>query len=517
MSNSHLTASRASDLDNSRDRFIYRALEILPATLSWSTLVLAVLASWLFPVAAAFFIIGFVIYWFFRVLYFAFYLRTAYKRTRENEKVDWLEKLNTLPKERYSISVSAWQEMYHLIAIPTYNESVQILREAFSALRDSDYPKDKMIVVLAMEERAGKEIHERAAILKKEFGDTFFKFLVVVHPADIPGEIAGKGSNETWAVKEVKKQIIDPLGIPYEQIIMTSLDADTVVLPKYFSCLTHHYLTSKDPTHSSYQPVPLFLNNIWQASAISRIFAYSTTFWFLMNQERAEKMSTFSSHSMSFKALVEVGYRQVNYAVDDSRIFWQCFLKYDGNYAVEALYYPISMDANVAPTFLGTVKNMYKQQQRWAYGVADIPYFVFGFLKNKKIPLSKKISFTADRIESYWSWATTSILIFLLGWLPLFLGGDAFSQTLLSYNLPRLTAWILTTMMVGLVWSVYLSIVLLPPRPLEYGRWRVFWLAAQWLLLPPIMVFFAIPALDAQTRLLLGKYMGFWVTPKFRK
>ena len=517
MSKSHLTAARASDLENPRDRFVYRVFEIFPGFIAWATLVIAVLGSWLFPVITSFFIIVFVIYWLFRVLYFALHLRFAYQKMRANEKMDWIYELDNLPREEYSIPVSHWQELYHLIVVPTYNESAEILRETLSALRDSDYPKGKMIVVLAVEERAGEEGQKRAKILQEEFDSIFLKFLTVTHPANIPGEIAGKGSNETYAVKAVKQQVIDPMHIPYEQIIMSSLDADTVVLPKYFSCLTHYYLTSSDPTHTSYQPVPLFLNNIWQASAISRLFAYSTTFWFLMNQERPEKLSTFSSHSMSFKALVEVGYRQVNYAVDDSRIFWQCFLKYDGNYSVQALYYPVSMDANVASTLWGTIKNIYRQQRRWAYGVADIPYFLFGFLKNKNIPLNKKIVFAFDRIESYWSWATTSILIFLLGWLPLFLGGDAFSETLLSYNLPRLTAWILTIMMVGLIWSVYLSIVFLPPRPLEYGRWRIFWFAAQWILLPPIMIFFAIPAFDAQTRLMLGKYMGFWSTPKFRK
>jgi len=507
MASSHLTAARASDLDTPGGRFLYRAFEIFPGLLVWGTLVLAVLSSWLVPAFASFFILAFVLYWLLRILYFAVHLRMAYKRTRQHEKIDWLQKLK---------NIEGWNNIYHLVVIPTYKEPIEVVRETFEGLQNSDYPKEKMIVVLGVESRAKEQGREVAKAIEQEFGNTFFRFLVTYHPENIPGEIAGKGSNETWATKRVKEEIIDKLQIPYESIIITSLDADTVVSLKYFSCLTYHYLTSPDPLHHSYQPVPVFLNNIWQASVPSRLFAFSTTFWFLMNQERPEKLSTFSSHSMPFKTLVEVGYRQVNYAVDDSRIFWQCFLHYDGNYAVQALYYPVSMDANTAPTFFGTVKNIYKQQRRWAYGVADIPYFLYGFLKNKKIPLRRKISLSIDRIEAYWSWAMASPLIFLLGWLPLTLGGEAFTQTLLSYNLPRLTSWLLTIMMIGLVWSVYLSMLFLPPRPVHYGRWHYVWVAAQWIFLPPIMIFFAIPAIEAQTRLMLGKYMGFWSTPKFR-
>ena len=39
----------------------------------------------------------------------------------------------------------------------------------------------------------------------------------------------------------------------------------------------------------------------------------------------------------------------------------------------------------------------------------------------------------------------------------------------------------------------------------------------QWILLPISTIFFgSFVALDAQTRLMLGKYMGFFVTPKAR-
>ena len=505
----YLKIGRASDLKNPKERKFFRFLEIFPGALSWLTLISVVVLSWLRPVWIAIFIISFVIYWLIRTIYFSFHLRSSYKRMEENEKADWLKKLAGIKK---------WKQVYHLVILAMYKEPLEIVRESFQSLLESDWPNERMIVVLTYEEKGKPESEKVGRAIRKEFKDKFFKLLVTCHPKNLPGEMAGKGSNETWGAKKAKKEIIDPLKIPYQNIIISSFDVDTEVFPKYFSCLAYHYLTAKNPTRCSFQPIPLFINNIWQTPLISRIFSFSATFWQMMCQERPEKLITFSSHSMSFKALVDVGFRQTNIVSDDSRIFWQCFLKYDGEYEVVPLYYPISMDANCDASFLKTMKNIYKQQRRWAYGIGDVAYYLFGFYKNKKIPISKKISLGGTVFEGHWSWATNSIIIFLLGWLPLVLGGREFGQTLLAYNLPTFVSRGLTIGMLGLVGSAAFSILLLPPRPPEYGKKKYLSFALEWFLLPVVMIFFtSLPALDAQTRLMLGKYMGFWVTPKIRK
>ncbi|MDO8436290.1 MAG: glycosyltransferase family 2 protein [bacterium] len=502
----YLKVGRASDLKDKKERIIYRFFEILPGAISWFTIFLAILLSWLRPVWISISIIAFVIYWMFRTIYFSFHLRASFQQMKKNEKIDWLEKIKSFPKQK---------EIYHLVVLPMYKESGKILKEALRSLISSDWPKEKMLIVLTCEEGGNKTAAIEA---EKEFSDKFFRFLLTFHPQNLPDEILGKGANESWGTKKAKDLIIDPLSIPYENIIVSSFDADTCVFPKYFSCLTYYYLFQKNPTRCSFQPVPLFVNNIWQAPPISRIFAFSATFWQMMCQERPEKLITFSSHSMSFRALVDVGFRQANAVSDDSRIFWQCFLYYDGDYKVVPLYYPIAMDANAASSFFRTMKNVYKQQRRWAYGAGDVPYFLFGFLKNPKIPFLKKFSLGFNIFEGHWSWATNSILIFLLGWLPLWLGSKEFGQSLLAYNLPSFVSRVLTIGMLGLIGSVYFSVLLLPPRPFGLGKKKYLFFILEWFLLPLIMIFFtSLPALEAQTRLMLGKYMGFWPTEKFRK
>jgi len=505
----YFNVSRASDLKDPKERALFRFLEMLPGLVSWITLMSVFILSWIAPVFISFFIIAFVVYWFVRTIYFSFHLNSSYKRMKENRKKDW---------QKIVSSMEGSKDLYHLVVLAMYKEPLEVVRESFISLADSDWPSDKIIVVLSYEEKGGKEAEEVAQSIKKEFEGKFFKLMTTCHPKDLPGDIPGKGSNEAWGAKEAKREIVDVFKIPYKNIIYSSFDVDTKVFSKYFSCLSYHYLIQEKPTQCSFQPVPLFLNNIWETPLISRVFSFSATFWQMMCQERPEQLLTFSSHSMSFKALVEVGFRQTNIISDDSRIFWQAFLRYDGDYKVVPLYYPISMDANSDVSFIQTMKNVYKQQKRWAYGCGDIAYFTFGFTKNKRISLWRKISLGLSIFEGHWSWATNSIVIFFLGWLPVAIGGREFGQTILAYSLPSFVSRVLTIGMIGLVASGVLAIFLLPPRPPGQKKERYASFFLEWFLLPVVMIFFtSFPALEAQTRWMLGKYMGFWTTPKTRK
>ena len=120
-------------------------------------------------------------------------------------------------------------------------------------------------VVLATEERAGPEGRERARIIEQEYKDKFDTFLVTVHPDNITGELKGKGANQAWAAAELKRLVIDPRNLDYDLILLSVFDADTVVSSHYFYCLVYHFLTVASPYRSSFQPVPVYHNNLWQA------------------------------------------------------------------------------------------------------------------------------------------------------------------------------------------------------------------------------------------------------------
>ena len=493
-----------------------RIFELIPGLFAWSTLFAIVLFSWLTPDWAAIFIIAFDIYWLLKTLYFSLHLRASFRELRKRMKINWLEKLDGMAQDSIRVDF-AWEDVYHLVILPMYDEPIEIVRESFRSLARVNYPKDKLIVMLATEERVA-DSQKTAERIAQEFGSTFFRFMITRHPSGLSGEIPGKGSNETWAALEAKK-LIDELGIAYERVLVSSLDSDTQLYPEYFGVVTYTFLTCDNPQRSSFQPIPLFVNNIYTAPALTRVIAFSASFWHLIQQSRPERLTTFSSHTMPFKALVEIGFWHTDVVSEDSRIFWQCYLHYHGDWRVEPVFYPVAMDANVTPTFWRTMRNIYKQQRRWGWGCENIPYLLSGFLKDPLIPLRKKLYWAFHIVEGFHSWATNAIIIFSLGWLPIILGGSLFRVSLLSFNLPRITRAIMTLAMVGIVSSAIFSILLLPPKPSWFKRRHYALYLLQWILSPlTLIIFGAFPALEAQTRLMLGgKWrLGFWVTPKFR-
>lgn len=483
----------------------HRLLEILPGTLIWTTFVLAVVFSFTWPIAVIVFVIIFDLLWLFRVIYFVVYLLHASRRYRQETMVNWLAELQKIPD---------WRRVHHLIFLPTYKEGYEIMRAAVSCIEQSLYPNDRMMLVLAGEERDRVAFERDANKLAKEFGSDFLKFFVTIHPSNLEGEIPGKGSNLHYAATIIKPQI-ETLGIAVEDIIVSSFDVDSCAHPQYFARLAQLYLTVQNPTRSSYQPVTTFSNNIWQASAPVRVGSFGTTFWLLTELARSERMWTFSSHSMPWKMLVDVGFWERDMVSEDSRIFLQGLLHYHGDYRVTPIFLPVSMDAVVGKTYWESLKALYKQQRRWAWGVEHLPYMVPKFWRDKQMPLRVKLKYTFNHIEGMYTWATAPLLIFVLGYLPFVVSRDEVS--VLVHATPFTLEWVMRLASFGVFVSALLSFAFLPPRPrqVQRGKWVVMFL--QWLLLPITFILFgSFPAIDAQTRLALGRYLGFNVTKKVR-
>lgn len=489
------------------DRAKYRWLEIMPGAAVWITFAAAIILSFVAPIWAIAFIIVFDLYWLIRVLYILVYLLLAYRRFRAASKVNWVAKVQALP---------GWREITHIIMIPTYQEPYAVLRETILSLAKVEYPLDRFIVVLATEERDAANIRPIASKLQDEFSKVFGFFLVTEHPGQIVGEVAGKGSNIAWAGRQVK-HYIDQQRIPYEKILVSTFDADTVAHSQYFSYLTMTFLQHPNRLRTSYQPIPLFHNNIWEARAMMRVVANSTTVWLLTETMRPDRLFTFSSHSMPWQALIDVDFWQSDIVTEDSRIFLQCYIRYDGDYQVTPMYIPLSMDTVHSESVWRSWKNQYLQIRRWAYGVENFPYMAWNFAKNPLIPRMQKVKYIWNQLEGVYTWATAPLLIWLIGWLPFHTNHPSLTTSVLAANAPMIIQWLMIGAMTGLIITAIVTSVLLPARPDHRPWWYWPIMLVQWILLPVTMIVFgSIPAIDAQTKLMLGRYLGFWVTEKSR-
>ena len=487
----------------------YRWYEILPGLVIWLTLLGSVFLAFWKPLAMMYVVIVFSVYWVLRVGYFALYVIISWLRFRKAVRISWFKKL--------SQDFPYWQEKKQVIFLPIANEEIEVVRATLEAIKQSSYPAQQIYIVLAGEQRKLAHWQAIQETVKKEYTHSFADILYTTHPQNLSGEIIGKGSNVHYAEFEFKKYA-DEKGWKYEDIIISVFDIDTIVHPEYFAHLGYLYLSHPNPTRSSFQPITLYNNNIWESPAVLRIMAFGTTFWMLFSLSRLDNLVTFSSHSMSFKAVMDCGGHAKDIVSEDSRIYFQCWLRYGGSYEVTPLYIPVSMDTVRDDTIWRSLKNLYYQQRRWAWGAENIPYLLWEFRKHPEIPWYKKWATFFHEFEGKWSWAVVAILITILGRLPLYFADDALRHSLLFFNTPQVLQTLMTIAMLGLLVSMILSMLILPPRPKHHPRHKYIFMLAQWIILPlSLILFSSIPCIDAVTHLLRGKYLGFNVSSKKRK
>jgi hypothetical protein len=537
-----------------------RALEVIPAILTWSTLIGMVVLSFIVPMWVAVFVIAFDIYWIHRTVFIAYYSIKAYRQLKKGSQIDWYDRCckvgepdeyiqdiakrivdakrdlvhtkdrdekkvlrqkireyDKLLRSLYRIdpeSVMDWRDIIHVVMLPTATEDAANIDPAIASIADSVYPNDHIIILLATEEREDVQKREKKVnYLREKYAGVFRDFLVTTHEV-ADGEMKCKASNATYAAKKLRLYL-DEKNIAYENVIFSNFDCESVVHPQYFAALTYEYITEPQRLQRAYQPIPLYHNNLWDTNAFVRVIVTSSSFWHMFQSTRRE-MVTFSSHSEPFKTLVDVGYWPVNMISEDSIIYWKGYSYYDGEYSVKPIYLPISMDAVLADTYFGTLVNQYKQKRRWAYGIENFPVIMRAIWPNKKIALRDKLKVAFEMLEGHHSWATAPFILALLGWLPLILGGDEFSQSNVAHILPFVTRFLMMLAMTGLLVSIALSMFLLPKRPPQYSRKRYIYMVLQWVLVPVIApTLGAMPAIDSQTRILFKKYFTeFWVTEK---
>lgn len=521
----------------------YRFFEILPGLLSYGMLILLVVLSIISPLAAAVYLLLLIITLLVKAIGIAFHTITGYGRLTRAQTIDWHRRLEQLedPVASYHEESHAHSQgfgfaihkqnlkrlaarpdafprpssVYNAVIVATYNETYEILEPTIQSLATASYGNDHLIVVLAYEARGGEATKKTVERLHKQFEHTFKAFHIVEHPADLPDEVVGKGANVTYAGHFLKGWL-DRQGIPYEQVIVTTLDSDNRPHASYFDYVTYEYIVHEDRKHYAYQPVSLFLNNIWDAPAPMRVLATGNSFWNIISSMRPHLLRNFASHSQPMDALAEMGFWSKRTIVEDGHQYWRSYFHFKGDYMVMPIYVPIYQDAVLSETYARTLKAQFIQLRRWAYGASDIPYVATRVLSRRRtVPFWAGFVRLIRLIDSHVTLASLAILVAIGGWVPLLVNSQA-GRDIAAHQLPEVISNIQRIAMVGLFITIFLGLKMLPPRPERYKRHRSLAMIAQWALMPiTSIVYSSLSAFNAQTHLLLGKYLDkFDVTEK---
>lgn len=427
-------------------------------------------------------------------------------------EVSLINKIQDLQKLQQFIKPS---EVVHCITLVTYKESYEVVKTSIESYAQSNYNLKNVILMMACEEADWPNALHISRRIKKEYGHLFMDYLHTIHPKNLPHELKGRAGNATWAAKSLKRYL-EKKAIAFDKVILSSFDADTVISRNFLSELTFRYCITENRVEVGYQPVPFYHNNIWDVPVFNRLVAISCSFWQLSVSQRKDENKSFASRSMSFQSVIDIDYWDAKIVQDDSRQYWTAFFVYKGRHYLENIYSPVYMDAVLSDSYLDTLKSQYKQLRRWAWGVSDLPFIVVNLINSPEIPLSRKIYETLHFIESVFFWATGPILLLFAGSIPGSLNQD-FGSTVLSHNLPIMMSTLMNIASIGIIICIIITTRIIPFDK-QKNLWKKISLFLQWILVPIVSVTLSsIPAIDAQTRLMLNKRLDFQVTQKSRK
>lgn len=527
-----------------------RILEIMVGGMAWAFFALVIILSYVSVIAAAYVLIAYILLWLFKIFGYSSRLTRGYWRIRLSARIDWNSRLQDLhaPEvalEQVEADLSRNQDfmdkgalklyrqrlqqavdhadnllnpddIYNAVIVATYNEAPEILESTLQSIAASTYDKSRIMLIVAYEERGGPQVGEHARRLVAEYGGEYAVAEAIEHPADIPGELKAKAGNITYAARWLT-DYINEHGFDPEQVIVSTLDADNRPSRQYLAEVAYTYAVTPARVRRSYQPIPMFFNNVWDAPALMRVIAASNSFWVLMECLRPHRLRNFSAHGQSLQTLIDTDYWNVASIVEDGHQYWRTYFTYQGDHRVLPIFSPIYQDAVLAGGYWRTFKAQFYQLRRWAWGVVDTPYLIRRSFHSPDIPWSSKLIHIFRQIEGYFSWAVAPVILAIGGWLPLLLYAEA-DRSMLAIQLPTIASYIQTGALIGLLAPIISTMLSLPPRPERYSRRRSVMMVFQWILVPIALIGFGShAALNAQTRLLFGKYLGsFNVTEKKR-
>lgn len=479
-----------------------RLLELFPGFVVWTIILFPIWGSFFIPTVVAFFILFFDIFFFYKSFSLAILATLASDKINRTEKINWYERTKQLPD---------YKPVHHVLIIPNYKEKAEKIRLTLNALAAQTYPRTKLHIVIAMEQRED-EAHERAKILVKEYKHIFGSIFATFHP-DLPNEVKGKSSNEAFAGRTAYHELFEKGNLDIDYATVSSVDADSIFHKEFFAHLTYKFLTDKQRYNKFWQSATVYHNNIWKVPSPTRIISFFGSLWRTALLLQGDRLITNATYSLSFKLLKQIDFWDVDVIPEDYRIFFKAFFRLKGKIWVEPIFLKTSMDAPHSTGYYKSLKNKYDQERRWAWGVSDDPLFIQWWLTIPGVPFFRKTFLLYFVLLDHILWPTNWFIVTVAANIMAILN-PVYSRTSLGYYLPQLAGLLLNSCLVALVVMLYIDYKNRPENAkLPLRRKLLF--PFEFLLMPIVGFFLsALPALISHTQLMLGKRMEYKVTEK---
>ncbi len=554
-----------------KERLSKRFFEIIPGVIAWVMITSPIWGGIFFPVQIAYFILIFNSFWVYKSFSAMIFFIVGFFRIRNAENVNWLKKVKRLEnidvsigeikkeietlesvkfdKKRFEGSylqrlpgifkrllfyfekkktvrylrgdlselknlkekeILNWKEIHHVIIVPFWKEPYSVLKRSLDKLVEMNFPKDQISVMLGAEARHPPAF-ELAKRLQREYKDKFANVWINNHVLT-KDEIGGKASNMADCGRKIQKEI-EKLGWDKSKVTITSCDCDTQFDKQYLAYFTYLFVTDKDRYYRFYAAPMVYYANFWKVPFYSRVANTLFTINNIGQAVRVDKYIQVSSYSFSWRLLEDIDFWSSDVMPEDFHMFFKALYLHGNKVITVPMYLKNLADAAESVDHPGTIKNQYEQVKRWAWGVSDHGWMIKSFFKS-----SKKSFYTFYRmfhtIYDHITWSIISFLLLFGANIPPLVNED-FSNTVLGQKLPQISSFMLTVTSIGFVTTIILDFFLKPRREEKVSIFRFVLEQFQWITFPVItFVFSALPGLDAQTRLLFGKYLEYRLTEK---
>jgi hypothetical protein len=492
-------------------QFGARFFEAAPGLVTWVLLLAPAWIPIIFHSSGALFVASVVLifdaYWVLRAVSVVTGVYSTMLRMRRDMRKDWLALCR---EEKVAGSVDPLQFL-HLTVIPTYTEPFHVLERTVQAIVDSNYPDELKLVGIITRE-TDKPGWENVARLKEKFGSRLGGFYHIKDPLE-PGIVIGKSAAMNWGGRWMVRVLSDE-GYDLSKVLITDLDSDYRVHPQYFAWISWHHAREPLRDYVIWQPVPLFHNNIWQVPMAVRIMSASTSQWQMFLHSQPHRLVAFSSYTCSLDFVHKVGYWDKDVIPEDSRFYWKAFFTFGKRFSVKSVWLPIYGDSPQARDYAATHVSQYNQIKRWAWGITDVPYVLARFFKHPEIPIWLRFRRFMNLFLNHLNWIFLPVLLLFGFSVPIWVSTD-FSLTDLGQTLWGISGVLLGVTLSTVLFFLYFEIRMLPPKPAEWPLVKKGLIYLEYFMYPIVgLVLSVLPALEAHTRLLFGRYLEYRVTEK---